>query len=397
MIQRWIPRIIVVYVLLIIIVQPVFAQSSAPKFIWTKLTEDQSSVISISPNGKQIVFGSPKTNYLTLIDWETKHIIWQVPLSFSDSPDYRAKSNWSPDGKYIATLTDKLDIYVFNAFTGEHITKIEVSLKHYENLLKVLSNSSNSFNGDGYTDLKWNANGQQLAVMAHGYIVVYDLSTAKITTVVDLVGLRVSSDLHNYLSWFDWSPDGSKFAAFHARLDDKREGLQAVQPIEIVMGFWNKYGDLLSADESQNSRDKCVPNGQGVFQGATVDPLGVDVVWAPDSKTIAVSSRSYVNQSGIFTVCTLHDDGTISTKLVSSDSYPKSPTSLHWTIDQKWLIGIADGCSLMIADVSDDFRTHLEPLSQSSCGYESSWSQDDHYVAVGGFDGISVGTVEFPK
>jgi len=358
--------------------QPIAAQSSTPKITWTQVSQERTASVGISPDGKQIIFGSSATKQLTVMDWQTKKVVWQV----SQYIDTVSTSNWSPDGKYIATLSGG-SIYIYEVATGHHVSQIESSLNAYEDLLGLLTGSASL--GFGYTDLKWNADGGQLAVMVYGYILICNLPSGTITTVVDLVGLPLPNDLHTYLSWFDWSPDGSKFAAFHYKIDDKG---QVPFPLDIVMGFWDKNGYLLP-DKSLSS-EPCVPDGQEIFNGFA-SPVGEDIAWAPDNKTVVVIVDT-IGGNLHSTICTLQSDG----KLLVKELSDPIGGEIHWSSDQKWLFGMDTGCDLFITDVANNYTTNIEHFAETCDSTSSNWSQNGQQVVIGGGDGLWVGTVQFP-
>jgi dipeptidyl aminopeptidase/acylaminoacyl peptidase len=355
--------------------QPIVAQSPTPKITWIKIVQEGVASVGISPDGKQVAFGNWETKQLTVMDWQTKQVVWQV----SEYTDTASTSNWSPDGKYIAVLSGG-SVYIYEASTGHHVSQIETAFNKYGELLDSLTKSDI---GNAYTDLKWSSDGQKLAIMTHGYIIVYDIAADTVKTVVDLVQVE-SGDLHQYLSWFDWSSDSSKFAAFHYKADDKTDGRFAVFPLLIVVGFWDKNGYWLSQYEKPDASvgGDCVFNGE--VQSPSLLPA-FDVAWAPDNKTVGVSAGGY-------SVCTLQDNGNLIVHKIS-DSIP---LQIHWTADKKWLIGFVGNCSLVISDVINNYATHLEHFGEPCFGGVPSWSHNDHYVVIGGDDGLWVGTVEFP-
>lgn len=356
-------------------IQPITAQSPTLKVQWTKISQDIATGASISPNGKLIIFGNWKTNQLTLMDWQTKQVVWQLSQRFNMD----GRLYWSPDGKLIASVAGG-SVYLYEAANGHHVSQIETSLDAYKDLLGVLSGSGDM--GFGYTDLKWSLDSRQLAVMVYGYVLVYDLELHKTITVVDLTAVPPPNDVHTYLYWFDWSPDGSKFAAFHFMLDDKGVPLL---PVTINIGFWDKYGYWLPQyEQTTASVEACVPDGEHLFAGLAYPP-GVDIAWSTDNKTVAVSAAD-------FTVCRLGEDGTLRVRKISD----LPALSIHWTADKKWLIGFVDGgCSILISDLINDYSTNTQTkASGEPCGLPS-WSQDDRFIAVGGDDGLWVGRVEF--
>ncbi|MBA3874255.1 MAG: hypothetical protein H0X30_34430 [Anaerolineae bacterium] len=359
--------------------QPLTAQSSTLKIAWTQISHEPATGASISPDGKQVVFGNWKTNQLTLMDWRTKKVIWQASQYFN----MVGNLYWSPDGKYIAAISGG-SIHLYEAANGDHVSKSEIYLDAYENLLGVMSGTEEM--GVVYSDLKWGTNSREFAVMVHGYVLVYDLTFNKIMTVVDVTAVPPPNDVHSYLYWFDWSPDGSKFAAYHFKLDDN--GVP-VLPVTISMGFWDKNGRWLPQYEQSNTLEEaCVPDGEDIFAGFAYPP-GNDIAWGPDNKTLAVGTAQ-------LTLCTLEDDGTLTVRKISDTG----ASAFHWTANQKWLIGYIGECSFLISDVANNYETHSEsfgePSGEHCMGGSISWSQDDHYIALGGDDGLWVGTVEFP-
>ena len=296
MLKRYSFVALITFLIMITTLQPAAAQSNVLEITWTHVSKERAQrVIDISLDGERILFGNIETQMLAAYDLQKEQTMWQIPMDFSVA----ITSRWSPDGKQIAAIVDG-NIYIFDAANGYHVSEIESSLKKYEDLLRILTTSEKV----GYTDFKWSSDSKQLSALAHGYIIVYDMLSGNLSTVVDLV-IANSNDLHEYLHRFDWSSDNSKFAAFHYKIIDN----QVAFPIEIVIGFWDQNGRWLSNYEktnSSNSEQACIPNGQDEWRGAAVPP-GRDVIWAPDNKTLLVST----NFNG-YIVCKIENNGNTS-------------------------------------------------------------------------------------
>ncbi|MBK8025040.1 MAG: hypothetical protein IPK19_27440 [Chloroflexi bacterium] len=188
---------------------------------------------------------------------------------------------------------------VFDAFHGQRLTEVEETLRDTQNDLQRDRNSPYF----GYTDFRWSTDSRRLAAMAYGYVVIYDFALGEVTNRFDLLMID-NTDLDSDLSWFDWSPDGSRFAAFHFHIQDG----EAVVPLEVVLGLWDGDGGWLSQDElpaTVSVGQSCVPYGSDLARN--IGAVGSDILWSPDSQTVAVSA------SGI-TVCMPQSDGTLQAK-----------------------------------------------------------------------------------
>ncbi len=319
----------------------------------------------MSPDGSHVSYLNPDSGVMTMMDWQTKEISWQANGG-------GRQARWSPDGSMIAALPA-----IFDTTSGQRLTEVEVTLGNTQTALQLVRNSSYF----GYTDFQWSADSRKLAAMAYGYIVIYDFTLGEVTNIFDAL-LIPNADLYTDLAWFDWSPDGAKFAAFHFRID----GNAAVIPLEVVLGLWDGEGRWLSEYEqpTANVEQTCVPFGTDLARN--IGTVGNDIVWSPDSQTVAVSA------SGI-TVCMPQGDGTLQAKEVYPAPY--AAEQLHWSDNQTWLLGIRYDCTLLIADVSDNYTPYMYSPDIENCDYESAgWSDDGHYMALGTPSGLWVGTIE---
>ncbi len=345
----------------------VFAQ---PTISWVRLSDETAKGVVLSPNGSLIAYSSLDDGITQVLDLNTNETLWQSVGSWS-------QSEWSPDGQWIATLQGNVALY--EASTGVRTTEIEKTFEDVGMALGFL----NQIPELEYTDLHWSANSQKLAAMVHGYIVVYDFSVKQITQVVDLVMIQ-NNDLHNYLSWFDWSEINSNFAAFRYDVNDRTR-----TPPRIVMGFWDEQGLQANYSETSNvnQSDECLPRGDELFQGFARS-IGNDLAWAPDGETIAISA-------GPVTVCSLGSDGTVSGVVI----YDYAAEQLQWSVDQRLLFGVYSNCSVLIAEASDNYAVQFQSVSSSdvNCITQSSnWSHDGNYVLIGTTDGLWLGEVEYP-
>ena len=265
------------------------------------------------------------------------------------------------------------------ADTGQRLTGLEETFRDTQTALQRIRNSSYF----GYSDFGWSADSHQLAAMAYGYVIIYDFSLGEVTNIFDLL-MVTNNDLYSDLSWFDWSPDGSQFAAFHFRMNDG----EIVFPLEVVLGFWDHNGRWLRQDEQSTTPSdelSCIPYASDLAQG--IGAVGNDIIWSPDSQTVAVSA------TGI-TVCTPQSDGTLQVKEVFPTPY--AAEQLHWSSDQTWLFGIRYDCSLLMADVLDDYTPYTHTPDIENCDYESAaWSEDGHYIALATSSGLWVGTIDW--
>ena len=168
-----------------------------------------------------------------------------------------------------------------------------------ENVLRRVACCDELDRDVSYTSLKWGIDSTKLAVLAYGYIVVYDLSTNTIPTIVDLHVPNI------VISSFDWTPDESRFAALHFKKDKTTNML--VLPLEVVMGFWGQDGTWQSRYEQPDASvtgEDCVPHGKDEFLSSS-DQIGLDVEWAPDNQTLALSLGNVVQ----ITVCSIQNNG----------------------------------------------------------------------------------------
>ena len=372
---RTIRKLASILVLMLLTIHMTTAQASILKVTWTQVLLGSIGAAGISPDGSLIVFRNKETKQIAVIDWRTKQIVWSIPFDVGPTNTDFDTSIWSPNAKYIASLTLG-NIYVFDATNGRNITQIGSSLKAYDNLLRQLSNSD----ATGYSDLKWSADGKQLAVMIYGYILIYDLIKNDVVTIIDLVNDQYSPSARQYLSLFDWSQDGSKLVAFNYKRDNTPEK-KILYPFQVGVSVWDRNGQLLSKNDNPAADKDCRGDE---FQGEAV-PIGTDISWSSDNMTVAIAT----NYAG-YRVCSLQNDGSFIVHSLSDSVIQK----IHWTSDQKWLIGnFNGGCSVMVSDVTKNYETHDEEVG--GCGLWQ-WSQDDQYIVRGGENGLEVGKVELP-
>lgn len=344
--------------------------STQPTISWVELTDEESTGVAISPDGNQIIYSNLDTGVIAVVHWRTQEILWQIRGG-------ARQAQWSPDGGTIALLGS--DIYVVDAATGQHFQQVERTFRDTKNALRLASRSENT----GYSDLHWSPDSSRLAAMVYGYIVIYDFSRDVVSALIDVVMVDID---RNPISWFDWSPDGSTFVAFHYAIKDSEAGF----PLSIVLGFWDSEGRWLRQyEQPEDTPQTCLPRSTDLFRG--VEPIGSDLTWAEDNRTVAVSA-------GVVTICSLGSDGTLSMKEVLDA--PPTAAQLYWTEDQAWLIGVRYDCTLLFADAANDYRPYLlspDIFDSNNCNFRSAaWSTDGPYIVLGTGNGLWVGTIKLP-
>ncbi len=361
------------------------AQSDFPIINWEKLRAELVYGASISPDGQYIFFNDASSNNLMLVNRNTNTLEWQ-----NDGSGYRGiQTRWSPDGQYIAAwLDDKYrgnptGIQVYDASTGHHLTEVEEALDTAKTVLRFASCCDDLTVDYDYFSVSWGQESGRLAAYVFGYIVVYDLSNQTFSTVIHL------SLSNSIITNFDWSPDESRFAAFHIKFISSDRSVE--------MGFWEEYefaeNGYSQHEESMQDLD-CVPYGDRVFT-IPAYPIGSDVKWAPDNRTVAVSVR----RTGQLTACSLKDDDHLLVKQVYSDfEGGDAPEHLQWSPDQRWLYGFFEDCRLLVADAADDYAyTVLPPAEAGNCYLNSlGWTADGRHVVLGTEQGLWLGTVRLP-
>jgi WD40 repeat protein len=360
-------HILLISFVVTILVGRVTASSREPRISWTQLTDTAAVNVAMSPDGTRLIFTDRDSRAQTVLDWQTNAIVWQSP------PVSAGRMHWSPDGRYIASVGGNITVVDVNS--GETLSEVESVFQHTETALRLLTNSE----AIGYSDIHWSADSQELAAMAYGYIVIYDFGLAEVTNIIDVIMAKTD---RSYPSWFDWSPDGSRFAAFRYALEDG----SVFFPIRITLGFWNARGEWQDEyDQQELSEQLCLPRSDSLFRG--VAPIGSGIAWAPDSQTVAVSA-------GEITVCRLQDGGRLQVHHVFREG---AAEQIFWSADQQWLHGLFYYCTLLLADAENNYRVYMEPVGNGDCDDSDSagWSADGHYVAVGTSSGLWVGMIEY--
>lgn len=363
MYQLNIPTVIL---LLLLNVASINAKAVTPTITWRQLRNEKVFGASISPDGKYIVYGDAEAKNLTVFNWQDNKVAWTI----ENSSYFQMQLSWSPNGRYIATWPGNIRVY--DAANGNHLEKVENALGVMENVLGLLTERA-EFVYYG-TQVKWSSDSTQLAIMAYGYIVVYSLPTDTISLIIDLA--IVPDGRRDLLTLFDWSPDGSKFAAFYYQVDQSNR--KSFYPPKIGLGFWNFN---LSQNQPDDLNEACLPQNVNEFVAKSLS-IGNDIEWAPDNNTVAISAGQII-------VCSM--------KGTAQHLFSEYSNHLYWSADQKWLFAVFGDCKVMMADVANNYAIHLQPFESENCFLNSAgWSSDGNYVVVGTETGLWVAQIELP-
>ena len=242
----------------------------------------------ISPDGKNVVFS------VTTVDWKENAYDTEIWLSKNKQAPFQLtrttkgsslSANWSPDNKWIAFLADRGDknqIYVIRAEGGEAqaITKEEEGINNFNwspdgKTLAILMNEKDSksqkskkerYGGFEVDDEEFK--------LAHLWLVdfsadmfpspnekpCYDPKDSTKTCVNFPKPTRLTQGDFT-VTYFKWSPDGSKIAFAH-------------QPNSLIQS--GALSNISYLEIASKKKNPLVENGGGDFLGT----------WSPDSKSI---------------------------------------------------------------------------------------------------------------
>lgn len=341
------------------VVLPVEATQDPINILWSHLTHESAVGLDWSPAGDYLITGLYDTGEIVTLDWQTGVVAQRFAFPDESLP-YTFSAEWSPDGESIATFAH--DLYVFDFQTGQ---------------LRLLREAVDEF---GYDDVDWSPDSSTVAsINSRGYVDIVSLETGDILQTIDIAGGEMEHAENS--GWlyvlFDWSPDGNLFAAPH-----QMRGVAGEPP---VMGFWNREGNLLEAYTRENLMDT-VP-ATPCSANAFLLMYALDVQWANDSRTLAVSGGDG------YSVCRLNIDGTIEQHHISD--IPQD--NLRWSPDQQWLAAsqrASDTCTLYISAVAQDYETYELQIDSEACYINAlAWSPDSQHLAVATDKGILIGSL----
>ncbi len=366
----------------LLIFSPIVAQEADLNIEWTKVLDREIDSLAVSPDGNRMAFSSRETSTIAVIDWQRGESIWEVREDLGRDRGVEAQVAWSPNDHYIARIGSDGSLAIYSAPDGTRLEQIEAIL----NNVRIALTETSSGELDSFTDLQWNADGTQLAVMVRSYIVVFDLRENTVERVVD--PHVVPSSLHGHLSSFAWSPDGSKFAAYHFRIEDGQEAF----PPEVVLGFWDRNGRWLREYEYSSGVDSdqnCVRYGGEIFEIRGLGLMGGWYEWSPNNVTIAMIESVITLNYQAYSTCTLNPDGTLTVTQVGQFA----PRYIHWSSDGDKLFAISMDCSIYVTTEGGRGTTDLVAFDEPCLLRFASWSGDDRYVVLGTENGLWVGEV----
>ncbi len=340
--------------IILLLVSPGIAAANTALFSWTLVTDDPVIAVDWSPDGERIAVSDLVENTVGIFNLSTGAYDWRFSLP-DDSDSWFLR--WSPDGAYIAVLVES-SIYLLNAGNNQDYRILSANPKYH------------------IVAARWSADSQRLAALSNGYIEIWDIVTGEITQTVDL-GSHVEV---SYPS-FDWSPDGQIFAApYNTPL--------AYGAGASLIGFWDAKGNLIDAYMPQNQTE--FRSGAFCYNYGEDSGELLDIEWASDGKTIAVSGYDG------YGTCTLSTNLAFERREISGDF----TTVVRWSPDQRWLASAdAEGtyawsCLVRITDVTQSYITTVEPISSHDCSVSSlAWSPDSGQLAVGASSGLWIGTL----
>ena len=358
-------RIIIVSLLALLVSMdaPLEAISDPIGISWIQLTTESVVGLDWSPTGDDLVTGLRDTDEIIILNWQTSEISRRFTFPDEALP-YTFSAEWSPDGQFIATFAH--DLYVLDPQTGQ---------------LRVLREAVDEF---GYDDVDWSPDSNAVAaIYSRGYVDIVSLESGDILQTIDIAGGEMERAENS--GWlyvlFDWSPDGNLFAAPH-----QMQGIAGEPP---VMGFWDLEGNLLEDFTRENLADTmpatpCSANAYLLM-------YALDVQWANDSRTLAVSGGDG------YGVCRLNIDGTIEQHHISD--IPQD--SLRWSPEQQWLAAsqrASDTCALRISAVAQDYETYELQIDSEACYINTlAWSPDSQHLAAATDNGLWIGTLELSE
>lgn len=362
----------------------VSAQVDPISVSWFHLTDEPADLVALNPDGTRIAIRRTNEPTLLVFNWRTKELIWQTVLQTEilySCAAACAELAWSADGQYIALLSQSGTIALFQAGDGQRLTSIESQLIDFASSLIPPSLYEDTL--IRFSDMQWSSQASQLAIMIHGYIVIYDFSSGEVKSQIDLV-IVPNDELHESLSSFAWSPDDSTIAAFHFRLS---EG-QPVFPLEVVVGFWTIEGQWLReyADEAAvASQESCVRNGDEIFAIAGRGPIGGQIQWLSNN-IIAVRIYSRLGISNLICELTPEDENT----LVATTITGFDPVRI-WNDVSDRLFTITPDCSLYVLDTQSYQVSQTIPFEQP-CYYQfSTWNSNTNVLALATDSGVWIG------
>jgi len=308
---------------LLIIVQPLLAQSEQPTIVyWVDWRLDGKGLAVSTNNGvwlyddtlqnpqqvsegiTGVVSWSPDANRIAVDTtiWNVQSLQPLVTLQ-SQTSLFRMNKHWSQDGSQIATLRyDQLGIQIFDTLTGE-----------------ILSELSGSVEGQWIISVDWSPDETRFAVSrADRSIAIFDVATGGITAVYPQ---------QEIVDAIAWSPDSTLFAGIIAEFvsnDTPGSIPTAGQNILVSIYVWDaatgevvqtisglgEYANMLRWNPNGNELANGAPNGlveiwdvntgqqitsllsSGILNGMDYSPYGARLAFANNPAALEYSAES---------------------------------------------------------------------------------------------------------
>lgn len=340
------------------------AQESFPKVQWEQVAAGKYTGITWSPDGNSIAFGNSNGTQVFIFDLKNKKIETEINLSLPATSLYSPLIlEWSPDGNHIAVARNRV-LYLINI-------RREPLVQQYPDL--------------GATDIRWINDSLSAVFDSAGYIHLIDVAASKIVRLIEIDALG------EYIyPAFDWNPVIGLFAA----------------PLYTsTIGFWDISGEIVTTlvrtePTLRNAlRSDCLTS-DNLTSGANRDIRSMR--WANDGYRLAVAieyriiictpNRALTNYA-IITLPAIPDPDFDPSGMGSS---LRPPFLITWSPDDRWLLSsasIAGDCWIAIFDSKRAYELH-QIIEDEVCFEDWRWSPDASHLAVSGYDGVWVGSIQ---
>ena len=256
-------------------------QSSSDDYIMIRFNHDDTQYVTAENSGG---WGGGSTSIRI---WDTAT---RTNLRTIQHGNEAADVDWSPDGQYVAVLTEDNDVRVYDASDGSLYDTMDA-------------------NGETAGELEYSPDGTMIAVTGYrdgnngdGQIEIFDADTSSSTYGDVLQTLNPGSTVYYYS--VDWSPDGSRLVVggYEAIYIIDTDTWSSNRTISNAFSSLNSVhyspdGNMISACSAwggSNARARVYNAMTGAEEWSyTTSTSCNDAAWSPDSSQIAFSHTYY--------------------------------------------------------------------------------------------------------